>query len=374
MDVNEPLQLLGGISPALFMRRYWHKKPLLVRQAIAGFAPALDPAALFRLAGNAAVQSRLVTTSGTGHRAAWTLRQGPFARRSLPRLAEPGWTLLVQGVDLLRDEVHAVRDRFRFVPDARLDDVMVSYASDAGGVGPHFDSYDVFLLQTRGRRRWRVGLQKDLSLRDGLPLKILKNFAPDTEYDLEPGDMLYLPPGIAHDGVARGACMTWSIGFRAPDSGELAAELLQRLVMDASDTPRQHRYRDPRQRAVGAPAAIPASILGFARASLHRVLGEPYAVERVLGETLTEPKPDAWFEATAAASGGAVVLDHKTRMMYDLRHVFINGESFVASGRDAVLMRALAGDRHLSAAALRRASRQALGLLSDWQGAGWIHG
>ena len=145
-------------------------------------------------------------------------------------MKQRAWTLLVQGVDLYDDRARALLDRFRFVPDARLDDLMISYATDGGGVGPHFDSYDVFLLQVKGKRRWRISAQKDLTLQAGLPLKVLQNFEPEEEWLLEPGDMLYLPPHIAHDGVAEGECMTCSIGFRAPSAGELTAQFLYHLA------------------------------------------------------------------------------------------------------------------------------------------------
>ncbi|MGH8821855.1 MAG: cupin domain-containing protein, partial [Rhodoferax sp.] len=229
MNITQPSTLLGALSPQQFMRRHWQKKPLMVRQAIPGFAALLDSAALFALAGNDDVESRLVVHGAKG----WQMRSGPFARRALPSLKQPGWTLLVQGVDLQVDAAHELLQQFRFVPEARLDDLMVSYASDGGGVGPHFDSYDVFLLQAQGRRRWRIGRQQDLGLQEGVPLKILAHFVPEQEFVLEPGDMLYLPPRYAHDGVAVGECMTYSIGFRAPNRAELARELLQRLAEEA---------------------------------------------------------------------------------------------------------------------------------------------
>ena len=377
MDVNQPLQLLGGISPAQFMRRHWHKKPLLVRQAVPGFAPALNHTALFRLAQDSAVSSRLVAASPGADGVDWKMRQGPFGKRALPPRSRPGWTLLVQGVDNFDDEVHALRQRFRFVPDSRLDDVMVSYASDQGGVGPHFDSYDVFLLQAAGRRRWRIARQSDLALRAGLPLKILGNFEAQEEYVLDPGDMLYLPPRVAHDGVALGECMTWSIGFRAPGAASIGSELLNRVSMDADDRSHQRIYRDPGQSAVATPAAIPVAMADFARAAVHTLLTEPGAIERALGETLSEPSAQVWFDSHAVAESGvegAIILDRRTRMLYDQRHVFINGESFRAAGRDARLMRQLADSRQLSAALHRQASAQARELIKQWCSAGWLHG
>ena len=247
MDVDQPLRLLGGLSPQAFMKRHWQKKPLLIRQAIPGFQPLLDRAALFELASRDGVESRLIARERKRGKAAWRFRHGPFARRALPPLKQPDWSLLVQGVDLHVDAVHALMNQFRFVPDGRLDDLMISYASDGGGVGPHFDSYDVFLLQAQGRRRWQIGRQRDLTLRDDVPLKILANFVAEQEFVLGPGDMLYLPPRYAHDGVAVGAdCMTYSIGFRSPQKGELARELLQRLAADAADERGDGVLRDAR--------------------------------------------------------------------------------------------------------------------------------
>jgi len=372
MNVDESLVLLGGLSPAQFMRRHWQKKPLLVRQAIPGFAPLVPRAELFGLAGREDVESRLLR-HGDGR---WALRRGPLARRALPPLTQREWTVLVQGVDLHHAGVHALMQRFRFVPDARLDDVMISWASDGGGVGPHFDRYDVFLLQAQGRRRWRIGRQKDLSLVEGLPLKIQAHFEPEHEYLLEPGDMLYLPPRWAHDGVAEGECMTYSIGFRQPARGELAGELLQRLAEEAGDVLGEGAYRDPSQPATASPGAVPPAMLAFAHEAVQRLAGDADLLAMLLGEWLTEPKPDVWFDAGVEADADrarAVVLDRRTRMMHDARHVFINGEGFRAAGRDAGLMRKLADARQLGASERQRLSAPARALLAQWLQAGWAH-
>lgn len=352
------------------MQTYWHKKPLLVRQAIAQFEPPIRRAELFALAAQEGVESRMIQHK----KGQWSLRHGPLPRRALPPLATPQWSVLVQGVDLHDDATHALMQQFRFVPEARLDDLMISYASDGGGVGPHFDSYDVFLLQAHGKRRWRIGRQKDFTLRDGLPLKILENFVPEEEFVLEPGDMLYLPPRWAHDGIAEGECMTYSIGFRSANRAELAQDVLVRMADEAGDEDDSPIYRDPKQPAVSNPGAIPAQLQEFARDAVQRALAEPWALERALGESLTEPKSNVWFEpAESMAMLEGIVLDRRTRMMYDERHVFINGDSYRAGGRDATLMRRLADQRSLSAAELARASDDALQLLSSWCETGWAH-
>ena len=370
MEINQPLSLLGGLTPSQFMRRHWQKKPLLVRQAVPGFVPPVLRSGLFAMAAQEGVESRLVQQKND----VWSLKRGPLSRRSLPPLATPQWTLLVQGVDLHDDRVHALMQQFRFVPDARVDDLMISYASDGGGVGPHFDSYDVFLLQAHGKRRWRIGRQKDLTLRGDVAMKILAHFEPEEEYVLEPGDMLYLPPRWAHDGIAEGECMTYSVGFRVPERADLAQELLVRLSDEDDAGDQTLLYRDAKQPAVQQPAEIPATLQEFARSALLRALEHPQAVERALGEYLTEPKANVWFEPGAeGVLMEAVQLDRRTRMMYDADHVFINGESYRAAGRDAQLMRLLADQRRLEPKALARASDDALELLSSWCDAGWAH-
>ena len=399
MDVTQPLALLAGLKPAQFMRRHWQKKPLLVRQAIPGFMPFLSRQALFKLAAREPVESRLIVRQEKS----WSMKNGPLAPGRLPPLSQDGWTLLVQGVDLHLPAAHSLLRQFRFVPDARLDDLMISFATPGGGVGPHFDSYDVFLFQASGRRRWKIGLQKDFTLQHGVPLKILQNFQADEEFVLEAGDMLYLPPRYAHDGVAEprvgrdgtaADCMTYSIGFRSPGQTELAAALLQRLAEfgeDAAEAPladdvnqprrRQSRiYRDPAQPATATPAALPDGLSAFAKEAVLSALNDPLALGCALGEYMTEPKPAVWFDealqpwdGNAAKAGRAgIELDARTRMIYDGAHVFINGESYRASGADAGLLRRLANQRGLSGQELRKAGASVIALLGDWHAAGWL--
>lgn len=370
MNTEQPLALLGGLSPSQFMKRHWQKKPLLVRNAIPGFVPCVGRADLVALAGEEGVESRLIVDSPKG----WKMKHGPFSKRNLPPFSQKKWTFLVQGVDLHHDGVHALMQQFRFVPDARLDDVMISYATDGGGVGPHFDSYDVFLLQAHGQRRWRIGRNKDLSLQQGVPLKILQNFEAEEEFVLNPGDMLYLPPKYAHDGVAVGECMTWSVGFRAPQEGELARELLLGLADEAFDGLGEALYRDPKQVAVSSPAVIPPSLAGFARQVVNKALENPELLDSLLGEYLTEPKANVWFEDSEVQPDGSVGLrlDRRSKMMYDDKHVFINGEGFKVSGKDAVVLRQLADDRVITAQKIKILSKDAQETLLDWASAGWL--
>jgi 50S ribosomal protein L16 3-hydroxylase len=364
------LQLLAGMTPRQFMHRHWQRRPLLVRSAVAKMIAPISRTELFALAARDDVESRLVRVR---NRRGWSLTEGPIARSKLPSLRERGWTLLVQGVDLHHDAAHFLLQQFRFLPDARLDDLMISWASDGGGVGPHVDSYDVFLLQARGKRRWRIARSYDPALDERAPIKVLRRFSAEQEFVLDPGDLLYLPPGWAHEGVAVGGdCMTCSIGLFAPRRGALAAELVQRLAETYDDSA---LYRDAGQSATGSPAAIPATLGRFAADAVQGLVSRRSAVGRALGEILSEPKPHVWFTKSEGfrRRPGAVALDRRTRMLYDARHVFINGEAVPARGRDALVLRRLADERTLNASAVRRASAVARTLLAEWLAAGWLH-
>lgn len=369
MNPDTPLAVLGGLSPAAFAARHWQRRPILVRGALPGVQPPASRAALFALASRQEVESRIVERQDADR---WRLRHGPFTRRQLPPLARPGWTLLVQGVDLHLPAAHALLSQFRFVSDARLDDLMISFATDGGGVGAHLDSYDVFLVQVAGRRRWRVGPVRRPSWQPDQPLKLLREFTPTDDWVLGPGDLLYVPPGWGHDGVAVGECMTASVGFRAPRRAELVRELLPRLADAAADD--DALYRDPPRPATATPGRVPPAMRQFARQAVRQALAEPGALDRALGEFLTEPKPQVWFDAVPgdADTAAGVVLDPRSRMLYDRDHVYLNGEAFRAAGRDAALIRRLADRRALNADGCRQLSPPARALLRDWLAQGWL--
>ncbi|MBU9558138.1 cupin domain-containing protein [Burkholderia multivorans] len=376
-----PTPLLGGLTPAQFMRRYWQKKPLLIRQAIPGVKPPVTRDALFDLAADYDAESRLITH----FRNKWQLAHGPFEPGSLPAVTRDAWTLLVQGLDLHVDAARALLDRFRFIPDARLDDLMISYATNGGGVGPHFDSYDVFLLQVEGRRRWRIGAQQDLSLQAGVPLKILANFEPTDEWVLEPGDMLYLPPHIAHDGVADGECMTCSIGFRAPSAGELGAQFLYYLAERGGlrDSGADDLYRDPKQPAVAAPAELPSAMVERVAEIVDAIRWRKRDVAEFLGCYLSEPKSNVVFEPparplseaafVAQASRRGVRLDRRAALLYNARSYFINGEEGPLEEAGEWLPE-LANQRQMEAKRFVTLSRvpSMTALLHEWYRAGWI--
>jgi 50S ribosomal protein L16 3-hydroxylase len=368
------LQRLGPMPVARFMRDAWQRRPLLIRNALPGFVPPVSRDGLFALARRDDAESRLIARVD----GRWSMKHGPLRR--LPSTRRPDWTLLVQGVDLLDAGAHALLGRFRFVPDARLDDLMVSYATDGGGVGPHVDSYDVFLLQAWGRRRWRISRQRDLALVPGAPLKLLADFRAEEEWVLEPGDMLYLPPGVAHDGTAVGECLTYSIGFRAPTF----QELLEPWLTDFADhAALAGRYADPGLKPARRPAALPAGMAGRIHASLRRTRPTQRDTQRFLLRHLTEPKAQVVFDRparparterfAAIAARRGLELARPTRMMYAGDEVGINGECVGMPAGSRETLRALADRRALAAPALARLPLPAQALLHAWYTAGWLH-
>jgi 50S ribosomal protein L16 3-hydroxylase len=353
LPLNEPWALFGGISPQQFMTRYWHKKPLLVRAAIPAFSlanqsgkPLASPISaleLMTLASLDTLESRLIKANP------WRFDNGPFAKKSIPSLSKPNWTLLLQGMEAHHHSAANILSWFRFIPDARLDDLMISIAGLGGGVGPHFDSYDVFLIQMSGRRQWRISAQKDLSLSPNLPLKILQNFQAEQEWILEPGDMLYLPPHIAHDGVALDAgCQTWSVGFRSPSFKELLQEGLWRLAESLEDIPElEKKFADPMQKATASAEQLPEELIAQLKVKLSAL--KLNQIDRFLpGITayLSEPKPQALFDGprkplsparfAARLATRKLLPSPQTRILSHQKQVFCNGEE-VSKGQSREL-------------------------------------
>ena len=333
--------LLGGLTPREFLRRHWQKQPLFVRGALPRFAGVLDERQLRALAARDDVEARVVERHGRRYQTV----HGPF-KSVRPKRRD--WTLLVSGVNLHHADADRLLRRFSFVPQARLDDVMVSYATPGGGVGPHVDSYDVFLLQASGRRRWRIGAR--------------------TTWVASAGDLVYLPPGVRHDGVALEPCTTYSIGFRAPRGAELGAAFLDWLHERGLP---QARYRDPGLRPARAPARIPREMVAFADRVLSRIRWTRGDVERFVGEYLTAPKAHVVFQPQAARRlAGRVRLDPRSQLLYSGRRFFINGDSLTAPAGAAAALRRLADER--SAAATALAGARLARLISDWQRRGYV--
>lgn len=355
-----------------FLGEFWQKKPLLLRHALPQLAALADRARLIEFACRDDVESRLVF----GTRRTWRIEHGPFRRRDFARLPPRNWTLLVNGVETFMPAAREIQQLFGFIPYARQDDVMISYAAPGGSVGPHFDSYDVFLLQGAGTRRWQISAQHDLALVDGAPLKILRRFRAQRAWTLHAGDLLYLPPRYAHHGVAAGACITWSIGCRAPSRQEMAARFLD-FVQDHLHL--EGGYRDPGLKAQHHPAAIGGDMLRQVRAAVRAIRWNNADIARCLGEYLSEPRPNVVFDRarrlSAARFARAVKerglrLDLKTRMLTRGRTMFINGETVTVASDARALLQRLADRRALPPRAALK--ENTLALLYRWYRAGYI--
>ncbi|QWE21414.1 cupin domain-containing protein [Polynucleobacter sp. AP-Kolm-20A-A1] len=344
LPLNVPWALFGGISPDQFMKQYWHKKPLLVRGAIPAFvlssqqgeslASPISPQELAAFAQDEMVESRLVKSKP------WSFDTGPFSKKAIPAIEKANWTLLLQGMEAHHPAAAHILSWFRFIPDARLDDLMISIAGIGGGVGPHFDSYDVFLIQMSGRRQWKISEQKDLSLSPNLPLKILKNFKPEKDWVLEPGDMLYLPPHVAHDGIALDSgCQTWSVGFRSPSFKELLQEGLWRLAESLEDIPGlENKFADPKQGATERAEQLPNELIKQIELKLKELkLNQVDQFLPGITAYLSEPKQQAFFDGPSAPlnpkafakrlASHELVCSPQTRVLSLRKQVFCNGEN-----------------------------------------------
>jgi 50S ribosomal protein L16 3-hydroxylase len=366
-----PLPFLGGLTAAQFFDEYWQKKPLLIRQAFPGFTGLLTPNELAGLACEEDAQSRLVMHK----RGKWLLESGPFAEERFSDLPKKDWTLLVQGVNHFLPEAAELLQQFNVVPTARLDDLMVSFAPDGGGVGPHFDSYDVFLLQGMGQRLWRVSDQDDMQLIEGAPLRILQRFDTQQEWLLDPGDMLYLPPRYAHWGIAVGECMTYSVGFRAPTAQELGTQFLSFLQDKLALA---GMYADPDLQPQQHPAEIGEQMVDKVSEMLQAITWGREDVAQFLGTYLSEPKPHVVFTprrltidkfAQRVAKQG-VQLALATQMLFYQDAVFINGERHAIEPSVSSVIRGLADSRRL--AAQPAVPEAMLKLLHSWYLAGFL--
>ena len=356
--LSRALQLLGGISSQVFLRDYWQKKPLLIRNAIPGFVAPLSKREVLTLARRDDAESRLIKRSAD----TWQIDHGPFSPRDFRQPKNSLWTVLVQDVQHFSYEAHELLARFNFIPQARIDDLMVSYAVAGAGVGAHFDSYDVFLLQGAGRRRWQISTQKDLRLIPELPIKILADFKPTDEFVLDTGDMLYLPPSVAHHGIAETECLTWSVGFRAPSTQDLSVAFLDHL-RDAIQLPGQ--YTDPDIPPTHQPARIDAAMqrrIAYQLKAVQAASCNNANVNRFGGCYLTEPKPHIVFDLPHAPIAArdfwklavrfGVELALKTRILYDDSFVFINGKAHAHRHGGGKCFRELANWRILSASSI----------------------
>lgn len=379
----QPNTLLGGLTPAQFMADYWQKKPLLIRGAIPQFKGIVDPDTLAALACDGEVPARLIRCEAKRMRegSAWQVTSGPLPEAIFSELPPTDWTLLVQGVNHVIPEAQALLQQFNFIPTARLDDLMVSYAVKGGNVGPHLDSYDVFLLQGSGQRRWQISEQTDHTLVADAPLKLLAAFEAEQSWLLEAGDMLYLPPQVAHWGIAESDdCMTYSIGFRAPAAKELAIELLE---ADRLQGLPDQRYQDPQQPAVTDAAAIPPEMVQQVVSMLNQLTWSPAAVGPFLARYLSEPKAYVVFNPPKKmalttfmqrAQAHGVALELQSQMLHWQGNYFINGEAVTTAGDQQALLSLLSNTRQLTAQQLQTAKDESFfRWLHAMYAAGYVH-
>ena len=365
--------LLGGLSPSSFLKHHWQRQPLLVRGAIPDFRDLLTLKQLITLSRNEACDARLVIARDGRHEVVY----GPLSPGIFRDLPENNWTLLVQGINLVHPGARALLSRFSFLPHARLDDVMVSYAAPGGGVGPHFDSYDVFLLQGLGQRSWQVGAQTDLALVPDSELKILKRFRPSGSCVLGNGDMLYLPPRFAHSGIALDSCLTYSIGFRAPAYDELKTQFLAYLD-DSMHI--EGQYQDPGLKPPTHPAELGNNMINQITAALSQIRWTRSDVVSFLGRYLSEPKSHVvleqppnldYGEFSRRAQAAGIEVHPALPLLFRGGQAFINGEALELKpgARKAII--ALADQRRLTARQVREA-RGALRTLHNWYRNGYI--
>lgn len=369
----KPMTLLGGLTPEAFLKEYWQKKPLLIRGALTDVGPHVDFKCLSELAMQEDVESRLIENRN----GRWHLERGPFRPARFRKLGETDWTILVQNVNHHLPHIDKILWQFDFIPFARLDDLMISYAPPGGTVGPHFDSYDVFLLQVGGKKRWQISSQADDDFIPDAPIRVLQDFRVEEEFVLEHSDMLYLPPKCAHYGVALEPGMTYSIGFRAAPAQELATQFLvylqDHICLDG-------RYADPELQRQADPARISEEMVDKVSQMLSQIVWNKDTVSDFLGHYLTEPKPHVFYDSPEneldedefanEVSLHGVELDRKSLILFHQEMFYCNGEVLEIEPADVALWQQFANQRHLSAADIRPSL---LGVLYEGYLAGYWH-
>lgn len=370
--IHMTLKIPGGLSATKFLRDYWQKKPLLIRNAFPKFQGLLNKEELVFLSGTEEAQSRLISY----HHGKWTLLNGPFKKHHFTKL-KGNWALLVQDVHHYLPEAQALIKNFNFIPHARFDDLMVSFAPHGGGVGPHVDLYDVFLLQGCGKRLWQISSQKNHRLIEDSPLRILKNFQAEQEWLLEPGDMLYLPPNYAHNGIAVGDCMTYSIGFRAPSYQTLTYEFLGYLQENLVTA---GRYADPKLKLAKHPGCISNEMIAEITKALKQIDFSKMEIEDFLGKFLTEPKSHVFFDPPESPMSKnkflkhikqhGISLDLKTLMLFTDTQLFINGEAYSLHSLAGSFLKNLADER--SALVPNKIDKHTSELLYNWYLNGYL--
>jgi len=369
MRLDRKNHILGKISNDVFLKKYWQKKPLLIRDAIKNFKSPITEKDLFRIAQNENAISRLIEFK----RGIWQVKYGPFKKLDLPKKINTPWTILVQNMNHHLPFAESFLNLFKFIPYARLDDLMVSFATKKGSVGPHFDSYDVFLFQAKGEREWKISEQKKFSLDKKSAIKIITNFKVKNTWVLKPGDLLYLPPNVGHWGVSQSDdCLTYSIGFRAPGTFEIQSKFLD-FIQDNLITNKNDLYRDPNLNLQKNPAEINSNMIKKIQRIVNQLRWNTNAIYNFIGQLLTEPIEGAVFETSKSMTAEVFIkdlikkplkLNPKTRMLFIKNNFFINGELIEADKKSIMYLKQLANDREISIkSTLNKKDLNALGIV-----------
>ncbi len=369
MRLNRKTHILGKTSVNDFLKNYWQKKPLLIKNAIPNFVSPITESDLFIIAQNEEAVSRLIEHK----QGIWQVKYGPFKKSDLPKKTNIPWTILVQNINHYFPFAESFLNLFKFIPYARLDDLMISYATKKGSVGPHFDSYDVFLFQAQGTREWKISDQKKFTLDKQSSIKIITNFKSKNSWVLKPGDMLYLPPNIGHWGISQSDdCVTYSIGFRAPGTFEIQSKFLD-FIQDHLITNENEIYKDPNLTPQKNPAEISSNMTKEMRNIVDRLRWDKSSINHFIGQLLSEPIENSIFETRKPLSLKAfeksivhktLRLNSKTRMLFIKNNFYINGEFIKIDKKYTSFLKQLANDREISLeSTLNKRDLNALGIV-----------
>lgn len=369
MRLNRKNHILGKTSVDVFLKKYWQKKPLLIRNAIENFQSPITEKDLFKIAQNEEVISRLIEFK----KDLWQVKYGPFKKSDFTKQKNAPWTVLVQNMNHHFSFADSFLKFFKFIPYARLDDLMVSYATKKGSVGPHFDSYDVFLFQAKGEREWRVSEQKEFTLDKKSAIKIITNFKSKNSWVLKPGDMLYLPPNKGHWGISLSDdCLTYSVGFRAPGTFEIQSKFLD-FIQDNLSINKNDLYKDPNLKSQKNPAEINSNMISKFQQIVNQLRWNKNTINTFAGQLLSEPIETAIFQPPKPISleifkknlsKKILVLNPKTRMLFIKNSFYMNGELIEADRKSALHLRQLAKDRKISfKSAIDKKDLNALGII-----------
>jgi 50S ribosomal protein L16 3-hydroxylase len=369
MRLNPKNHILGKISNDVFLKKYWQKKPLLIRDAIKNFKSPITEKDLFKIAQNETAISRLIEYK----HGIWQVKYGPFKKSDLPKKTNTSWTMLVQNINHHVPFAESFLNLFKFIPYARLDDLMVSFATKKGSVGPHYDSYDVFLFQAHGEREWKISDQKKFSLDKKSAIKIITNFKTKNTWVLKPGDMMYLPPNVGHWGISQSDdCLTYSIGFRAPGTFEIQSKFLD-FIQDNLITNQNDLYKDPNLNLQKNPAEINLNMIKKIQQIVNQLRWNAKSINTFIGQLLTEPIEGAVFETSKPLTleifkkdliRKSLKLNPKTRMLFIKNNFYINGELIETDKKSVVHLKQLANDREISVkSTLNKKDLNALGIV-----------